>query len=116
MSFHVPEQFRVKTGPLRSTVEHGNNGAFRITSLKFPRAINTIASDGLEFEHVSVSVFNRCPTWQEMCFIKDLFWDPEDCCLQYHPPKSEYVNDHDFTLHIWRPIVVEIPRPHKIMV
>jgi hypothetical protein len=56
------------------------------------------------WEHVSVSVPGnaRCPTWEEMCFIKDTFWNDEDCVVQFHPPKSQYVNVHPYVLHLWR--------------
>jgi hypothetical protein len=74
------------------------------------------ASDGYKWEHVSVSTHDRIPTWEEMCFIKDLFWDAEDTVIQFHPPKSEYVNQHPYTLHLWRPIGAEIPRPDSILV
>jgi hypothetical protein len=43
------------------------------------------------WEHVSVSAPRRTPTWAEMCFVKDLFWDEEETVLQFHPPKSQYV-------------------------
>lgn len=79
-----------------------------------------IAADGLDtrFDHVSVSVRkeNRCPTWEEMCWVKGLFWEPEECVIQYHPPKSEYVNHHPFVLHMWKPLDVDIPRPPTICV
>jgi hypothetical protein len=68
-------------------------------------------------DHVSVSLsVKRCPDWEEMCMIKDMFWDDEDCVVQYHPPKSEYVSMHPFCLHLWRPIGIEIPRPPSIFV
>ena len=51
-----------------------------------------------------------------MCEIKDLFWDAEDCVIQYHPPKSDYVNNHSHVLHMWRPTEGEIQRPPSIMV
>ncbi len=65
------------------------------------------------FEHVSVTVVNeaRCPTWEEMCFVKDLFWLEEETVLQYHPPKSQYVNKHKHCLHLWKPVDFEIPVP-----
>lgn len=116
MTFHVPEQFRVKTGPMASGKSYGNNGAFIVSSLKFSHKFNTIASDGEFWEHVSVSVFNRCPTWQEMSYIKDLFWDDDDCVMQLHVPKADWINNHPFTLHLWRPIGIEIPRPLQVMV
>lgn len=54
------------------------------------------ASDevSMGWEHVSVSTRRRVPNWTEMCFVKDLFWAPEECVVQFHPPKSEYVNNH----------------------
>lgn len=70
--------------------------------------MKVIASDGVDpeahgWEHVSVSCLRRPPNWQEMCFVKDLFWDPEDCVIQFHPPPhSVYVNVHQNVLHLWR--------------
>ena len=45
-----------------------------------------------------------------------MFWDEEDCVVQYHPPKSDYVNIHKNCLHLWRPTDGELPRPPKIMI
>lgn len=62
------------------------------------------------WEHVSVSLNNRCPTWREMKFVKDLFWEQDELVLQFHPPKSDYVNVHEYCLHLWRsPFAVELP-------
>jgi hypothetical protein len=63
------------------------------------------------FEHVSVSTPIRCPTWEEMCFVKALFWEDEELILQYHPRRSQYVNNHPHCLHMWRPVGVQIPEP-----
>jgi hypothetical protein len=52
--------------------------------------------------HVSVSLDNRTPTWDEMCFIKDLFFDAEEICVQIHPKRSQYVNKHKHCLHMWQ--------------
>ena len=71
---------------------------------------------GVPFEHVSVSLEDRCPTWEEMCWVKSLFWEPEEVVIQYHPPESEYVNRHQFCLHLWRPVGVEVPRPPRVAV
>lgn len=118
MSFHVPEQHRYLRGPMGSDAGYGNNGAFIIphanphSSLKF----TVIASDGEGWEHVSVSLQMRCPTWPELCYVKGLFWDDWDCVVQYHPPRSEYVNNHAFCLHMWRPTGVALPMPPSILV
>lgn len=112
--FHVPEEKRIKNGSMPSAEIDGNNGAF-VIRMDF-RDFLIIASDGMGWEHVSVSTANRCPKWEEMCLIKDIFWDEEDCVIEYHPAKSEYVNNHPHTLHLWRPIATEIPKPPSILV
>lgn len=68
-------------------------------------------SNGAGWEHVSVSLPLRCPTWQEMCFFKDLFWDEDETVVQYHPPKAEYINCHPYCLHLWKPFAMQLPRP-----
>ena len=97
MAFKVPNDLRLATGPAASTNAIGNNGVFRIG------IATMIASDDGGWEHVSVSLPGRCPSWQEMCEVKSLFWDPEDCAIQFHPAAAEYVNCHPFCLHLWRP-------------
>ncbi len=65
-----------------------------------------------EWQHVSVSYPHRCPTWDEMCFVKDLFWSENDLVVQFHPVKKDYINNHKFCLHLWRNHVRDIPTPH----
>ena len=113
--FHVPNQYRVRVGRMASTDALGNNGAF-IVPLRHGQQVQVIAGDGLGWEHISVSRRDRCPVWAEMCQIKELFWDDEDCVVQYHPPKSDYINNHPFCLHLWRPIGVQLPRPDWLLV
>jgi hypothetical protein len=84
--------------------------------LKNGQQIRIIASDGEGWEHVSVSLEDRCPTWDEMCQVKGMFWGDDDCVMQLHPPKSEWVNNHPFCLHLWRPVGVDIPTPPMLMV
>jgi hypothetical protein len=76
--------------------------------------------DGSGWEHLSLRAKDysgeRVPTWSEMCWAKDLFWDEEECAVQFHPPKSEYVNNHPFVLHLWRQVSREFPRPQSILV
>lgn len=118
--FHVPNQYRLRRHPqLGSDDSYGNNGffIFKRTVRGKDTEIRCQASDGEGWEHVSVSVnAKRCPSWNEMCYVKDLFWDKEDCVIQYHPPASEYVSTHDYVLHLWRPTTFEQPVPEKIFV
>lgn len=118
MTFHTPNSKRVRNGPLGTTDDAGNCGLF---IFKTPKAQSTavlrvIASSDGGWEHVSVSIATRCPTWEEMCFVKDQFWDVQDCVVQFHPPESEYVNNHPFCLHLWRQIGRDFPTPPSIMV
>lgn len=134
----APEEYRVKNHPvLGSNSSYGNNGFFIIPHPKISLYFfQCQVSDGMNWEHVSVSlikevvkVFNkrigrnrkieiveRCPTWNEMCFIKSLFWDDEEPVMQLHPPKSQWVNNHPYCLHLWKPAETEIPLPLEIMV
>lgn len=86
------------------------------------RSLRIISSDGTwltekyPWEHVSVSLENRCPNWPEMCFVKDLFWEDDEVVMQLHPAKSDYVNNHPYCLHLWRPLRAEIPLPPIDMV
>lgn len=114
--FHVPEKHRITTGVMGSNSDYGNNGAFFIPRKRKNTPFKVVASDGEGWEHVSISLPTRCPSWEEMCLIKNMFWDEEDCVIQYHPPKSEYVNNSTYCLHLWRPTDQEIPLPDSILV
>lgn len=108
------EIYRIKTGMMGTTVAACNNGAFRIPYRQV--MLQVIASDGDFWDHVSVSLPDRCPTWEEMCHVKDLFFKTDEWVVQYHPAKSAYVNNHPFCLHLWRPQHVTIPLPPSWMV
>lgn len=118
MAFHVPELMRNTTHPrLGTSMADGNNGAFLLASPESGWLLMVLASDGEGWEHVSIHAYRvrgeqqRTPTWREMTYVKDLFWDAEDVAVQYHPRKSEYRNMHRYTLHIWRPTTAALPTP-----
>jgi hypothetical protein len=119
--FHVPEKYRLTIGRMGSDSSFGNFGAFVIPSaISEKRILVLIASEGAGWEHVSIHVEQGkaqfTPYWDEMCFVKDLFWDEEDVVMQLHPRKSQYVNNHPNTLHLWRPTGAQIPEPPSILV
>lgn len=113
------ENFRVRSGPLASTSEYGANGAFTIPY--GPVILTVIVNDATTWqesglplpawEHVSVSLPARCPTWKEMDFIKRIFWRDDELVLQFHVPRAQHVNLHENCLHLWKPVGVEIPLP-----
>jgi hypothetical protein len=107
----LPEKLeagRVTSGPLGGDHSWGCYGAFFVQG-PCGEMLAIVASGGDAddqmsegWEHVSVSTRRRNPNWQEMCFVKDLFWDETETVIQFHPPRSEYVNNHNFCLHLWR--------------
>lgn len=113
------EKFRFRRG-LYASNTGDDFGAFQIPG---PCGVDLhiLASPGdanfdIPWEHVSVSVKNRCPNWTEMCFVKGLFWDAEETVMQLHPPQSKWINNHPYCLHLWRPQKQEIPLPPEIAV
>lgn len=111
----ILEKGRVTSGQFKSDPSFGFEGAYFIFSPMGPE-LKIICGLGMGWEHVSVSLRNRCPNWPEMCFVKDLFWKPEEAVIQLHPPKSDYVNIHEYCLHMWRPLEASIPLPPSFMV
>lgn len=109
-----PERHRVLEGPLASAP--GDAGGAFAFLLSGGESGFAIAGVGDGWEHVSVSLQNRCPTWSEMCAVKAAFWDPEDCVVQFHPPQSRYVNHYPYCLHMWRSLDAAQPMPPEWMV
>lgn len=108
---HALDKWRLDVRKYCGSNGDDKNGAFKI--FVNGRAIFCIASNGRGWEHVSVSPKNqkRCPTWEEMCAVKNLFFEPEETVIQFHPAQSQYVDQHQYCLHLWRPIEQEIPTP-----
>ena len=78
--------------------------------------VNVIASRGMGWEHVSVSQPSKTPSWEIMAKVKEMFFEEEEVVIQYHPKKSEYINNHKHCLHLWRPIDKEIITPPTWMI
>lgn len=110
------EKCRVREGGYKSSA--GDQfGAFCIPYKSSTLRVLAAPSEGCEgWEHVSVSLPNRCPNWPEMCFIKDLFWNKEETVVQFHPPESKYINNHHYCLHLWRYQKQDFPIPPSILV
>lgn len=112
-----------------STPADGANGVFVLplskTIHRVARVAICIVSDGshsggkIPWEHVSVRIsegrgsgwHDATPTWEEMCAVKDTFWEKNEVVMQLHPAESNYVNLHANVLHLWKPTAVEIPLP-----
>lgn len=79
---------------------------------------SVIWSNGGGWEHVSIAPYkhSHTPTWDEMCALKDMFFHEDEVVVQYHPAKSDYVNNMPNCLHLWRPLGEVMPTPPSIMV
>lgn len=104
---HTLDKYRLSDMERKVCGLNGDAGAGFFKVFVRGRSFFAVASDALGWDHVSVSPCNKkrqtCPTWEEMCAIKDMFFEPEECVVQYHPPKSQYVNNYPYCLHLWRP-------------
>jgi hypothetical protein len=114
------EQARIRDGFYGSDSSSGLTGAFHLMG---PCGANLLiiantADDPIVkgWEHVSISIKHRPPNWQEMCFAKELFWDDEEAVVQFHPPKSQYVNCHPNCLHLWRDTIHGHRLPDSLLV
>lgn len=111
---------RYREGPLGSDDSWGLAGAFAIfgpcgEELKI--IASTAEYDIAEgWEHVSVSTRRRCPNWEEMAFVKRLFWRGDEAVIQFHPPEANYVNNHPHCLHLWRDTANGHRLPPEILV
>ena len=111
------EKYRLREDERRIYGANGDagNGIFKV--YVSGKSFVCIASNGGGWDHVSIHRPNgKLPTWDEMCAIKDMFFDEDEVVVQYHPRKSEYVNIHEGCLHLWKPTMVEMPTPPKLFV
>jgi hypothetical protein len=94
-----------------------DSGVFMLRPLIHDKTIlRVIAASGDGWDHVSVSTESRCPTWDEMMHVKELFFRNEEYAVQYCPPKSDHINVHPYCLHLWRDHEGAMPFPPKGMV
>lgn len=113
------EQYRIRNGDYGSDESFGMTGAFQIPHGEV--RLRVLASDGRDWErcgfdppaweHISISLGARCPTWEEMDFVKRLFWRDDETVIQMHVPRDNHINAHPYCLHLWKPVGVEIPLP-----
>lgn len=86
-------------------------GVFEVPYADGKVSLAIIASSDGDWDHVSVSTKNRCPSWAEMEHVKRLFFKDDETAMQLHVPPSDHRSYHPYCLHLWRPQRVEIPRP-----
>lgn len=121
------EQYRERQGSVWSTkpgdTEKGlffvplpSDRRYELKILAHAGIGNSVPPEMAGWEHVSVSLPHRCPSWQEMCLVKDLFWDAEEVVCQFHPKKSDYVNYAPYCLHLWAQVGRPFSTPPSTLV
>lgn len=76
------------------------------------------------WEHVSVTARlqhggykkARIPFYEEMRYVKSIFWEPHEVVMELHVAESDHVNMTDTVLHLWRPLAASIPTPPRFFV
>jgi len=111
------EDGRCKVGHFASP----NGKPYGLFFLRGPcgRDLKILVSDGADtgWEHVSVSLEGKHPpNWQEMCWVKEHFWQDDETVLQFHPQRSSYVNIHPNCLHLWRQVAINHVLPPQVLV
>jgi len=111
------ENYRKYHSSLGLSDPGANWGYFVIGSLRIVSSGGTENNPGAKgWEHVSVSCTDRCPTWQEMAKVKNLFWKDDETVVQFHPQKDKYINYHPYCLHLWRLTNQEFILPPKELI
>lgn len=109
------DKYRVNTGVDVHWGGPGDKrgGAFVFGSDTADVLLRVIASVDRGWDHVSVSLEDRTPTWAEMEQIKRLFFKDHETAYQLHVPAKDHINIHPYTLHLWRHRMRVFPHPPK---
>src|SRR3954452_4401010 len=86
-----------------------DGGAWAVTYRGQELAV--VASNGMGWDHVSVSLKHRTPNWAELEHVKRLFFRGDEVAMQLHLPPNQHINVHPHCLHLWRPQTAAIPLP-----
>jgi hypothetical protein len=112
-------QFRIKEGPLASTDELGQNGAF-IIGFKDDTALLVTVATRAGWEHVCVSKRRKRmlqkpedvePDNGDMATVKDIFFKPEETVVEYFPHRESCLHPAPGTRHLWKHNLRDFPMP-----
>jgi hypothetical protein len=109
-------RWRIKTGAMASTELDGWNGMFLVPLEG--ELWHVMISDQMGWKHLSVTNAQKkmLPSWTVLGRLKDLFYGDDEWACQFFPAKEDYIDDHPFCLHIWKPLDEELPRPSIALV
>jgi hypothetical protein len=67
--------------------------------------------DGRLWLHISTAYPDRLPKWGELVAAKEWIAGTDRYAYQVIPPRSRYVNQHPFVLHVFVPLEGDPPLP-----
>ena len=74
---------------------YGGEGRFRCATFDGATVVWTYHD-----KNVSICMHKHAPSWDDMCKLKDMFYEDEDEVWQCHQKKSKYVNLMENCLHL----------------
>jgi hypothetical protein len=109
-------RWRIRKGQMASDETAGWNGIFLVPLEG--EMWKVMISDQGGWKHLSISNAQRkiMPSWNVMCRVKDAFFGDDEHCVQYHPAKEDYINDHPWCLHLWMSLDEPMPKPPFVFV
>lgn len=108
-NLHLFDRNRVDMSYYYGSIGDGKNGVFEFNING--KQYFAVASVGGGWDHVSISTSNEVPSVDMMETFKQMFFKENETVVEYHPKKSEYVNNFDYCLHLWRPNKEEMKLP-----
>lgn len=85
-------------------------------SRRHARATVKFTHNKFGWDHLSVSFDDETPSWECMQEMKEIFFKDDEVCIQIHPKKEEYINNHPHCLHMWHYLEGEVPTPDYLMI
>jgi len=114
-------QFRILSGPLASTNEAGENGAFVLVNKQDPdAALLVVTCVANNWEKVSVTKQRKRmlsgpkseePNEADLRTIKAVFFKPEETACEFHPHQRSALFPIPFHRVLWRSRIRDFPLP-----
>jgi hypothetical protein len=68
------------------------------------RGSNMIWTDGRRWALIRITKPKRVPSFEDICYAKNIFIGPELEAYEVHAPKSRHVNREPNTIDLWCPL------------
>jgi hypothetical protein len=121
-------QFRIKEGEGATTDADGLNGNFKFALAGVIVQVSSSETEIEGYEHLIAVAFDkpqssiisrltakdpvpRCLTNEEKMQVKRLFWEDDECVVEYLPAKGSQMPFHFTATHLWRRTFSEFPMP-----